>query len=63
MAAIQLDDTDPALPVRAVGACREAGVMTRLMAGGALQVSPPLTTTPLEVEEMANGFSTALGSL
>lgn len=63
MAAIQLDDTDPTLAGRAVAACRSAGIMTRLMVGGGLQISPPLTITPTQVDEMAEGFRRGLASL
>lgn len=64
LAAIQLavgdDDT---IPARAVGACREAGVLTRAVAGGGLQVSPPFIMTSEQVEEMAALFRTGLESL
>ena len=49
LAAIQLDPTDETLPARAARACREAGVLTRAVGGGALQVSPPLVMTPEHV--------------
>ncbi len=61
LAAIQLDyDNDETLPPRAVKTCREAGVLTRAMAGGALQVSPPLIMTREQVDEMAARFRTGL---
>jgi len=64
LAAVQLvvgdDDT---LPARAAAACREAGVLTRAMGGGALQVSPPLTMTNDQAQEMGSLFETGLRSL
>lgn len=63
LAAIQLDVTDETLPGRAATACREAGVLTRAVGGGGLQVSPPLTMTPDQVGEMASLFRAGLSSL
>lgn len=63
LAAVQLDTGDETLPYRAAGACREAGVLTRAVGGGGLQVSPPLTMSPSEVSEMAERFHAGLGSL
>lgn len=64
LAAVQLEvGDDETLPGRAAAACREAGVLTRAMGGGALQVSPPLTMTPDQVNEMANLFEAGLKSL
>ncbi len=63
MAAIQLDDSDPTLGGRAVVACRSAGIMTRIMVGGGLQISPPLTITSSQVAEMSDGFRRGLDSL
>jgi len=64
LAAVQLavgdDDT---LPGRAAVACREAGVLTRAMGGGALQVSPPFIMTPEQVTEMGALFRTGLEGL
>lgn len=60
LAAIQLDTTDETLPARAAKACREAGVLSRAVGGGGLQVSPPLTMTPPEVNEMAERFADGL---
>jgi putrescine---pyruvate transaminase len=54
---------DETLPYRAAAACREAGVLTRAMGGGALQVSPPFIMTSEQVEEMAALFQAGLGSL
>lgn len=64
LAAIQLavgdDDT---LPARAAAACREAGVLSRAVGGGGLQVSPPLTMSPDQVTEMAQLFRNGLTGL
>ena len=57
LAAVQLDPervaADPSLPARAAAGCREAGLITRALAGGSLQVSPPLVITRAEIEELA----------
>jgi adenosylmethionine-8-amino-7-oxononanoate aminotransferase len=58
MAAVQL--TDPAVAEKASLLSREHGVITRVLAGGALQVSPPLVITREELDEMAAGFGAAL---
>jgi adenosylmethionine-8-amino-7-oxononanoate aminotransferase len=64
LAAIQLDvGDDETLPYRAAEACREAGVLTRAVGGGGLQVSPPLIMTPDQVEEMASLFEAGLNTL
>ena len=64
LAAIQLDvSDDESLPGRAATACREAGVLTRAVGGGGLQVSPPLTMTLEQVEEMASLFEAGLTGL
>ncbi len=64
LAAIQLEvGEDETLPARAATACREAGVLTRAVGGGGLQVSPPLTMTKEQVEEMATLFEAGLRSL
>ena len=60
MAAVQL--ADPSLAERASLASREHGVITRVLLGGALQVSPPLVITRAELDEMAAGFAAALDS-
>ena len=63
LAAIQLDVSDEKLPARAATACREAGVLSRAVGGGGLQVSPPLTMTPAEVTEMAERFHAGLSGV
>jgi adenosylmethionine-8-amino-7-oxononanoate aminotransferase len=57
LAAVQLTvGDDETLPYRAATACREAGVLTRAVGGGGLQVSPPFIMTPDDVSEMATLF-------
>jgi adenosylmethionine-8-amino-7-oxononanoate aminotransferase len=64
LAAVQLEvGDDETLPYRAATACREAGVLTRAVGGGGLQVSPPLTMTPDEVAEMGSLFAAGLRGL
>ncbi len=64
MAAIQLEvGEDDTLPGRAAAACREAGVLTRAVGGGGLQVSPALIMTPEQVSEMAGLFEEGLSRL
>ena len=64
LAAIQLEvGDDDTLPARAANACRDAGVLTRAVGGGGLQVSPPLIMTPEQVTEMASLFRDGLTSL
>jgi adenosylmethionine-8-amino-7-oxononanoate aminotransferase len=61
LAAVQLSvGDDETLPYRAAAACREAGVLTRAVGGGGLQVSPPFIMTPDDVAEMAALFRLGL---
>jgi adenosylmethionine-8-amino-7-oxononanoate aminotransferase len=61
LAAVQLSvGDDETLPYRAAAACREAGVLTRAVGGGGLQVSPPFIMTPDDVAEMATLFRQGL---
>ena len=64
LAAIQLKvGDDETLPSRAATACRDAGILTRAIAGGGLQVSPPFIMTPEQVGEMADLFRAGLEDL
>jgi adenosylmethionine-8-amino-7-oxononanoate aminotransferase len=64
LAAVQLSvGDDETLPYRAAAACREAGVLTRAVGGGGLQVSPPFIMTPDEVAEMATLFRQGLEAM
>ncbi len=58
MAAVQL--TEPAVAEKASLLSREHGVITRVLMGGALQVSPSLVITRDELDELAAGFAAAL---
>ncbi len=64
LAAIQLEvGDDDTLPYRAAEACRKAGVLTRAVGGGGLQVSPPFIMTPEQVSEMGTLFADGLKTL
>jgi adenosylmethionine-8-amino-7-oxononanoate aminotransferase len=67
LAAVQLSTQaigeEPTLPARAVRACRDAGVMTRTLATGGLQVSPALVIDRAELDELRDGFAAALDAL
>jgi adenosylmethionine-8-amino-7-oxononanoate aminotransferase len=62
--AVQIDSerikADPALPEKALMAARRRGVLTRVLVGGGLQLSPPLVITRAELEEVAAGLAAAL---
>ena len=64
LAAIQLEvGDDETMPYRAAEVCRSAGVLTRAVGGGGLQVSPPLIMTSDQVDEMASLFGAGLRGL
>lgn len=67
LAAVQLDPAliadDPRLPMRAVAAMRTAGLATRTLATGAIHVSPPLTITEEQLDELAVLISRGLDAL
>ena len=67
LAAVQLSAealaNDSTLPARAVRACRDAGVMTRSLATGGLQVSPALVIDQSELNELRDGIGAALDAL
>jgi adenosylmethionine-8-amino-7-oxononanoate aminotransferase len=54
---------DPDLPVKAYKAVRARGVISRAIGGDALQISPPLTMTDGEFEQMLAGFRRGLDDL
>lgn len=56
----ELVAADPALPDRLRIACREHGVLTRTLVGGALQISPALVVTREQLDEIAAGIGAAL---
>jgi putrescine aminotransferase len=51
---------DPAIGQRLVAAIRDRGVLTRLLRGVALQVSPPFVITEAEIARIADAFAGAL---
>jgi len=53
-------EADPALAGRIVTAARERGVITRLLRGVALQVSPPFVISAAELHQMAEVLTAAL---
>ncbi len=54
---------DPDLPIKAYKAVRAHGVISRAIGGDALQISPPLTLSDGEFEEMLAGFRRGLDTL
>src|SRR5512132_4137647 len=64
LAAVQLDRTvladDQSIAVRVALAARRHGIMSRALAPGALQISPPLVIEQDELEELAAGLKGAL---
>ncbi len=67
LAAVQLADSvlaaDPEAPSRAASGSRAAGVITRPIGGGALQVSPPLIISTDQLDELAAGLRAGLDSI
>jgi adenosylmethionine-8-amino-7-oxononanoate aminotransferase len=67
LAAVQLSvagiASDPTLPSRVVAACREAGVLTRALVPGALQISPALVIGTTELTELVDGIRAALDTI
>lgn len=61
LAAIQLDAAaGPGLPGRVLARLRTAGVLTRVLTGGALQVSPSLVSNDADLEHLADAVTQAL---
>jgi putrescine---pyruvate transaminase len=62
-AAVQLEPAlvaaDPALPVRLVRRCLDHGLLTRTLNGYALQVTPPLTITRAQIEQVRDAIARA----
>jgi adenosylmethionine-8-amino-7-oxononanoate aminotransferase len=54
---------DPAIGQRLVLAVRERGVITRLLRGAALQVSPPFVITEVEIGRIADAFACAFDEI
>jgi len=67
LAAVELDAdaraADPGLVDKVVHACREHGVLTRGLAGRALQISPPYVISQGELERVATGMAAALAAV
>jgi len=67
LAAVQIDERaiadDQSLPFRAATASRDAGMMTRVLAGGGLQVSPPFIITREQLGELAAGLRAGLDAV
>jgi putrescine---pyruvate transaminase len=51
---------DPGLPPRVISACRERGILTRMLVGNAIQISPPLMLDDAGVVELVAGLNSAL---
>ena len=64
LAAVEIDPElragDPGIVERVVAACRERGVLTRGLAGRALQISPPFVITPAQLDRVADTIAAAL---
>ena len=64
LAAVQLEADavadDPALPGRVIAGCRTAGIMSRLLLGDAIHVSPPLTLDGSGLTELRQGIRAGL---
>ena len=67
LAAVQLDpaqvDADASLPGRTATACRDAGVITRALAGGGLQISPALVISEAQLAELEIGIRAGLDAV
>ena len=60
LAAVSLVDGDPALPGRTLGQLRARGVLSRVLADGALQISPPFVSTREDFDALASAIGDAL---
>ncbi len=64
LAAVQLSTVrlaaDPTFAFKLVGECRKAGVLTRALATGALQISPSLVIDEAGLSEMVDGLTAGL---
>jgi adenosylmethionine-8-amino-7-oxononanoate aminotransferase len=64
LAAVELTaearEADPGLGARLVAGARQRGVITRLLRGVALQVSPPFVITEAELDRVAEVFAETL---
>jgi adenosylmethionine-8-amino-7-oxononanoate aminotransferase len=66
-AAVQLSEAaiaaDPGVVEKVVAATRDAGVVTRALRGGSLQVSPAFVITPDEIDVLVAGFAAGLDAV
>jgi len=66
-AAVELDGdvlaVDPGLPEAVAAAARGYGVLTRVLRGVALQVSPPFVITEVEIRMLVDGLEAALAEV
>lgn len=64
LAAVELSaaarEADPGIGARVVAAARRRGVITRLLRGVALQISPPFVITAAELHQISEVFAAAL---
>ncbi|HEY3764718.1 MAG TPA: aspartate aminotransferase family protein [Gaiellales bacterium] len=67
LAAIEFDAdaraAEPGLVDRMVHACRDQGILTRGLAGRALQISPPYVINEAQLRTMAAGMATAIAAV
>jgi adenosylmethionine-8-amino-7-oxononanoate aminotransferase len=67
LAAVEIDPelraADPGITERVVAACRERGVLTRGLAGRALQLSPPFVITEPQITRIADTITEALSAV
>jgi adenosylmethionine-8-amino-7-oxononanoate aminotransferase len=67
VAAVQVDPAlladDPTLSDRICLAARAHGVLSRVLVGGGLQISPPLVITRTELDELADGLRAAFDAV
>ena len=60
LAAVALAADDAALPARTMAELRRRGVLTRLLADGALQISPSLVSTRADFDALAEAIADSL---
>jgi len=66
LAAVEIAEgarADPGIGARLVTEIRERGVITRLLRGAALQISPPFVITETEIDQIAEVFAAALDAV
>jgi putrescine---pyruvate transaminase len=67
LAAVEIDPelraADPGITERVVAACRERGMLTRGLAGRALQLSPPFVITEPQISRIADTIAEALSAV